>query len=681
MDDILTGIGPIHQRVAVAAAGEWADLPPFVPAHTPAGEQAENGNCFWLSDTQVNLTGAQPVWLTRFVLQVVDAAGLHEAGQVDLDFDPNHQSLVFHHVRVIRDGHVREVDPQAGLSVWRRERDLERARYDGRLTAHLTIPDLRVGDIVDVARSTVGSPPLFGGRFAAEFGFDWSCWVGETRVRVLAHPDRDLVLKSWCGAPQMESRLLAPEVLERSWRSRATAARRPEPEAATWERVHATVQAADALSWAEVADVFRVSYAPQPLPPELEDEVAPLVSQPAGAQVVALLRLVQGALRYQSIAIGEGGFVPRSVDHIWANRAGDCKDASRLLTSLMRRLDLDATPVLVNTLCGWVLDQEAPNLTAFDHCIVRVQLDGETYWLDPTRYPQGGDLEHLHQARFGWALPLVAGAELQVMGREPVRATFTTEETYELGPSPTSAATLTVRTVYGAWRADSMRRALSVERSSLTKSWLEFYGRHFGGAEELQPVQVSDDLATNELVTLEQYSLKRPWTPTSKGGAVEFCPLDSLFSEHLTAPRTAERRTSLDLGLPRQVSAVTTIRLPRGLSVDGWDRQFGIDGLNATHRLEKLTDDGREIRVDRTLTVEPQFLSPGACDAFFDFRDELLRTQGVAVTMNVRDGRFVEGGYAWDDSPLTTRAKLVWSVIVVVLVFAWLYRTFLQGAP
>lgn len=638
--DAVDGGGP---QVRLAPAGTWAELEPFVRPHDPTDGQVDGGRCFWLSDTQIDLSAEERVWLSRTISEVTSSDGLQDAGQVNIDFDPTYERIVFHHVRVIRDGASREVDPIAGLSVFRRERDLERARYDGHLTAHLVIPDVRVGDVIDVAYSNLGSPPIFGDVFSAEWSFSWGCWVGETRVRILSAADKELIAQGWNDAPEVQIRQLDDGLLERTWRTVDAPQVPGEPDAASWVRRVKRVKVCTPISWRGVADTFRDLYATEALPEDLDAEVAALEAEipDAAERATSLLRKVQSSLRYQAVSIGDGGFAPAPIKRIWALRAGDCKDASRLLVALMRRVGLDASPALVSTGSGWALRDEAPSLNVFNHCIVRLRLDGRDYWLDPTSYRQGGRLDVLHQARFGWALPLVADSDLVFMGEEPVRDVFRVDETYQLGDTPTDPAELTVTTTYGAWRADAVRRSLESDPAGLARGYVEFYARYYGDVSELQPLEVQDDLDANEVRITERYRLAQAWNPLPEGGAVEFIPFDDLFSQQLTTTRTSGRRWPIDLGLPRALSWTTKVRLPVAVKVTEWDHNFDIPGIKLRTRHSQLDDQGYVVGLHRTARFERQFLPAEEAGGYFDLRDAALRASGLTITVGVSDGRFL----------------------------------------
>ena len=653
--------------VAVRPPEAWVDAQPFHRPGAPRAERADGGRYFWFADCQIDWTGDQPIWFNRSVTEITTPDGLQETAQIDIDFDPGYEEVVFNHIRVIRGGEVREIDPRAGLSVFRRERDLERARYDGRLTAHLVIPDLRVGDIVDFARTTRGQHRVFGRRLGVEWTFDWGCWVGETRVRMLTAADEPLHIQAWNGAPTAKEVVLSSGLLERTWQTLDTPPVPTEPDIASWARCTKRVRVTTPVTWTEVSDTFRDFYAPEPLPDDLDAEVSVLLAETVAPAVraVRLLRWVQERMRYQAVSIGDAGYVPRPIKTIWGSRAGDCKDASRLLTALFARAGLEASPALVNTSRGWTVQEEAPALNLFDHCIVRLRLEDRDYWLDPTNSPQGGSLDEVHQARFGWALPLIEHADLVYMGEEPVRDVWEANEEFELGATPTSPANLTITTTYRAWRADAVRRSLTSERGALVRGFIDYYSRAYGEATELTPLEVSDDLEANELKTVERYSLNQAWKKKPDNDGYEFDLVDDIFAVHLaTAPTGSSRRWPIDLGLPRYLTCTTTLKLPVAINVNGWDRTYDMAGVRAKSWTDRLNFAGREVRLSRSIAVERRYLPASEAAAYFDLRSSALRTSGMTVSMATQNGRFVGLNSQKNSSPATGIGAIIWMILL-----------------
>jgi len=107
-------------------------------------------------------------------------------------------------------------------------------------------------------------------------------------------------------------------------------------------------------------------------------------------------------IRYFGAELGVNTHRPTAPDKVLAQRFGDCKDKVLLLISLLRRLDIPASPVLVSTSFRGGIGELLPSPLAFDHVIMRVAMPGVFFWLDATRSHQTGTLAHRQSIR-GWA--------------------------------------------------------------------------------------------------------------------------------------------------------------------------------------------------------------------------------------------------------------------------------------
>jgi transglutaminase-like putative cysteine protease len=560
-----------------------------------------------LSDCQANLVTKTIV--TRIVREVTSSDGLEAAADMRQDFNPSYQTLEFHHVRVIRDGVVRDVDPLASLEIIRRERNLERFVFDGRLTASSLIPDVRVGDIIDVCHSITGDHPTID-RYSAEFVLDWGIWVGETRVSVVAKADRRLTIRSWNDVPEPSTEVIAGGDLRRTWRTTQTPVVVGEPHAPSWVRPCKTIQIADEMTWREVADSFAEAYRPEPLPDDLETAVAAIEAETAdiSARVVKALRLVQGGLRYQAINIGAGGFAPRSVADIWSTRNGECKDASRILISILARMGTEAAPALVNTRKSYALTDEAPHLQAFDHCITRVALDAEIFWLDPTLPPQGGGrLDVVSQPRFGWALPL-PGSDLEPMGEDATAAQVDIVERFELPGLVDDPAELTVKTVFTGWRADGVRRQLENGSEAFSRGRAAWYAQHYETASEIRPAEVVDDMDANRIALVERFKLGRVWRP-SPSRTVVFEKHNLLPVGNLPVIAAGPRRWPIWLGRPLRMTQVVEIETPLLAPPRIAAADLSAPGVSFTAKAAALDGPRKVLRIERSLTIEKSMMA------------------------------------------------------------------------
>ncbi|WP_420471852.1 DUF3857 domain-containing transglutaminase family protein [Brevundimonas sp. FT23042] len=607
------------------------DLPQARTEGRDPRDLTAGGLCHWLSQAQADLTGPEPVHTSRNIVQVTGSEGLQPAASVSVHFNPEYERVAIHAVRVHRDGAIREAGRPEAFEVIQRELNMERAVYDGRMTAHMVIPDVREGDVVETILSVIGAPPALAGLFSWSFILQWNIPVVETRCTVRAAPERALAVRS--AGPAVTTRdVVIDGVRVLEWTAvDAPPVNIPPGTPPTWEGF-STGHVADDVSWSAIADVFRPFYDARSILPEgLTAEVRALEEahpRPA-ARVTAGLRMVQSLLRYHSVSIGEGGYRPRPLETIWETRYGDCKDASLLLTAVLRAMDIDAVCALVNTGRGEALPQGLPHVLAFNHCIVRVRLNGGVVWLDPTMSAQAGDLEHLTRAMFGWALPLEADAGLEVMPRPRLRTTNSFEEVWDIPHSAADPAELTLTTVYRSWRADGIRHWLNNQsRDGAGRQLRESLERELNSSVvALADHEVSDDPVENVLTLVERYRVTEPYAARDNGTRV-FISRDEVVGPHLMDV-ASHRSTPLEMGLPRRIETRRVFRFARPVDVTPW--RLSADGPTGLHLESSFEWTSPREGLHQLMLVVPGDTVPvEAMDAYKAFVEKARGMNGIS---------------------------------------------------
>ncbi|WP_206309063.1 hypothetical protein, partial [Streptomyces sp. A1136] len=115
-------------------------------------------------------------------------------------------------------------------------------------------------------------------------------------------------------------------------------------------------------------------------------------------------------IRYFSVSMGESSHRPHPPGEVLQHRFGDCKDKAYLLMTLLRQLDMDASPLLLSASRSKLPAKMAPTPLAFDHVIVQLRLDGKNFYLDPTLLGQAGGLDTMG-VRYDGAASLVVAPE------------------------------------------------------------------------------------------------------------------------------------------------------------------------------------------------------------------------------------------------------------------------------
>src|SRR5262249_9186773 len=165
-------------------------------------------------------------------------------------------------------------------------------------------------------------------------------------------------------------------------------------------------------SWADVVRWALPLYRPsEPLSAELQAQIERWRSSFAQAEdrLIAALAFVQDEVRYTGIELGPYSHQPTPPSIVFGRRFGDCKDKALLLSTVLKRLGIEASPALVNSESRQTIADEQPSPHAFNHVIVVAELDGKRYWFDPTLSPQRGKLAVRYNPSYGFALLIRAG--------------------------------------------------------------------------------------------------------------------------------------------------------------------------------------------------------------------------------------------------------------------------------
>ncbi len=650
-------------RVAPPAA--WVDLAPYPIPQTPNPHFVASGLCVLLDDSQIDLTGPERAWFYRRADMVTANAGAERAAQFSVSFDPAFERVDVHSIAVIRDGQRTEHAHTAFYEVLRRERNMERLQFDGRLTIHVTLPDVRAGDVVETSYTLHGMRKSMGGRHATWIPLEWPVGIIEVRLRQRAPKDRVVAERGFCNAPEARQSE-ADGIVERRWRTFEHQGIRYEPLSPPWMLQNAVIQFSEWRDWGEVARVFTPLYEdPSALAPDVEAEIARIEAEkatPAG-RAAAVLRFTQSAVRYLAISMGEGGYTPRPLADICSTRYGDCKDKSKLYVAMARRLGLDACPALVNTRDGPALDAWLPSGQVFDHCIVRVRIDGKSHWLDPTQHVQASPLEKIAECRYGWALPLTLDTTaLEHMGEEPYEHTLDCQEVVALGKGPQDPVRYEWRVVMRGWRAENLRGRFAREGEvGLFKLYAEDIQRTFPHAHPAKQEIITDDLAANTITTIENYEIGDAWT-VAGGQVATFMTLDLFMRSTLVKLDAGARKLPVDLGHVGKVTRRVEIQTVKPWRINPWKRKIEGSTLSFETELRAITK--KKFELTQTLDIRAWTLPAEEAQVYRDVVGELEKSD-LELVSAIRNGRFVKGS----GGESTAFDTLRWILLIVIALY------------
>jgi hypothetical protein len=412
-------------RPAYGPPPKWvqvAEVPPAPPAEGAPAVQT------LLDDNQSRLTPEGDAYYNRRVRKVLKAEGLPAMTSFSVTWDPDDEQVTIHSLRIIRDGKAIDLlDKGKKMLVLRRERDLERAMLDGRMSASQQIEGLQLGDVLDASWTHSGRDPVAGNRSYDMEGLSFPGVASRYRVRL-----------SWpTGAPvryRATEGFGEPKTTEADgWtllELDAANAQAPKPPIGAPQRYRRLgfLETSSFESWNEISRIMAPLYARTAVidpASDLRAEIAAIAAKSADPKVRAFeaLRLVEEKTRYFFIGIGDGGYVPAAADETWRRKFGDCKGKTALLLAILKELGVEAEPALVSLGAGDGMNERLPSLAAFNHVLVRARVDGKVYWLDGTRTGDRSGLDALRPPPHRWALPIrTAGADLEAIDVPPLDA-------------------------------------------------------------------------------------------------------------------------------------------------------------------------------------------------------------------------------------------------------------------
>ena len=488
-----------------AEAVEWAPAPDWVetveiPAPLPEHADRVSGGVYYLLvSRQLDYDGSQRTIYRRYAEKIVNSSGLEGVSSLSISFRPDRETLRLHSLIVHRDGETIDLKDAVELHVFRQEDQVSDGVLDGRETAFANLPGIRVGDVVEYSYShsfrTILMPDDF---FAA---------ASASYTQPLARLDVSMRVPE---AMELQYRLHGfseePEIEVSGGRKTYRWSRLPPPidpptlGAPSWYVGWNFLEVSSIGSWADIAAGTLLHYPRDAeLPAALRDRLEAIraATDDRKSWVTSVLKLVQDDVRYVGIEIGDGAFVPRAPKTVYELGYGDCKDKAQLMATALRWLGIDAVPALVDIDGGEPMAERLPSPFAFNHVVVRVRLNGETYWLDPTLTLQDSADPAQSQVSYGYALPIAADATgLEKMEPaslyEPMTVVSETV-TFHYGKD-TPPFTLRVESRYKGPDADTFRRRLADRgMAGLSDGYLDYYDKLYQGVRKTEKMRVDED--------------------------------------------------------------------------------------------------------------------------------------------------------------------------------------------
>lgn len=529
-----------------------------------------------------------------------------QIGNLSIAWNPAAGAPTVHAIKVHRGSEVRDVLESTSFEILRREGQLESAMLDGLLTAVLQVPDVRVGDELEVALTTREREPTLGADTYGLLFLAPEPPLGRFRLGL-----------SWENGEEPDLRMSADMEVAAERGSRTVDIRFDNPTAVTLPKdapprylLPRIVEYSDFADWAAVSRRFAPLYAEASSLGEgsvlrKEAERIAAAHHTSLERASAALKLVQQEVRYIYVGLDGGNFTPATAEETWQRRYGDCKGKTALLLALLDELGIEAEPVLANnTGVDDGLNERLPNPGLFDHVLVRAKIDGANYWLDGTLPPVVAPGQ-TPLMPYRWVLPLstVGGSIEQLEWRPAERPDELT--LYEIDArAGFDEARITMTTILRGIRG--LRE--QVQFSSLTPGQLRNGFRQQLVGDTWQAIEDVDwryDAEAQASVLTVTGTGTVDWDDDGDGSKSLSLPGGG-FSPPERRVRSADQAQDLPYYKePKFDCRVTTVRLPETTQARHWSFNSGYDTqmFGATyHRAFEIRDGA--IRMVRGFRVE-----------------------------------------------------------------------------
>ncbi len=566
-----------QNTVTVSQRPVWVDFQEYKEYPKVDLTEITQGTLTLLADYQTHVP-KQEVYF-RLVTKITDNVGIQSASKINVVYDPLYQKLDFHAITIIRDGKVIDKLVPNHFQVIRRELNAENYLYDGTLSAMLNMADVRSGDIIDFSYTIKGFNPIHNGKYSNSFILNDYVPIGKINVSIATKNKLNYKLYNTSIQPILSN---SNGYNKYNWTVETPDHFQYEDNIPSWKIALPTVVVSDYNSWEEVVQWATSIYANnEPVSDFVKMKVNEINTsyETQGEKIKAILNFVQNDIRYLGLEYGIGSYKPNSPNKVFEQRYGDCKDKSVLMVQMLKELNVEAYPVLVNTTMKSTITKLPPSPVFFDHCVVKVidEHENELYY-DPTIYNQGGSYRKTHFPNYEYGLVIKNNntAFDTIMSNSDNKIKTLEEFVIE---KINAGAALNVTTTYTDVEADRMRNYFkNNSKSNIIKEYENYYSNYYSKIKIVDNPTFKDNILKNEFVVTESYQIDSIWQPMPlKPGfiAIEFIPTS--LTDVLYIPNMENRKNDMALPYPVSREHKTNIVLPNAWKIETNNDQVSND--------------------------------------------------------------------------------------------------------
>lgn len=506
----------------------------------------------------------------RIIREIVSETGVQNGSEIAVSYDPAFEKLAFHSIVIKRNGQVINKLPQAKFKVIQNEENLHRFLYYGYYTAYLILEDIRKGDQIEFSYTITGKNPVFNGKFFTDIYFQAADPMAQIYTSLIISPNRKLNFKSFNNAPKAAVSTRDGFTCY-EWNVNDVKAAKYEDYQPSWYNNYPYIQVSEFNNWNEVVNwALALNKSAEGSSAELENKINELKKESKDQldYFKKCVRFVQDQIRYMGVEMGVYSHKPNTPGAIFKQRYGDCKDKSLLLCTLLKANNIDARMVYVNTNSRSKTQDFLPSPIVFNHAVVKADLEGARYWIDPTIAYQRGPISRQAFPLYEMGLVIKEGINNLTEIGQGINGYTRIVETFSLDKDSTSAI-LEVNTQYFFNQADNARdKYASASLEELEKSYLDYYSKLYGEVESIGELTYEDNEEENKFTIHEKYKIADFWKKNKKENTIACEFHAQSISDLLRMVAGKERTAPIALDYPSFLQYQITIETPAPIAVN-----------------------------------------------------------------------------------------------------------------
>lgn len=361
---------------------------------------------YLLLDEQYYLESDKSVRFKRSIKQVVNMQGVEECSNILLEFNPRYDIVCIHEIVVFRNNTVIKKIESADMQVFRNEYRIGMKILSGDATLSIILDDIRVDDIIEYSCSITNTNQFNIDFFSRLIPLEYGVPVYQFHFALICNKSVDIEYKFLDSVKEITKLELLDKIIY-SLDMLNIQGKKIEKYLPYWYRLVSCLQIRIQKSWNEIAISQERFYKELDIvSPMLVELINNIKNEQISKEAIVLrgLKFVHDNIRYLANHKATDYIVPSDPNVVVQRLYGDCKDFVYLVLSILRKFNIPAHPVLVNTSIGRNLIDYLPASNLFDHIIILVEIDNVQYFIDPTLQQNVESLKYLYLSDYGYGL-------------------------------------------------------------------------------------------------------------------------------------------------------------------------------------------------------------------------------------------------------------------------------------